>query len=581
MPAEFSIVGAFADATQMTEPAAAEVLAQVAAAIWDVATKSGASNDRRRMLNLVRALAAGDPSALERLATALPYPEAKARSYLEHAARAFITQSEVDAAEGLEPVNSVWVEVNKARPKPTSAEPPPTGGGEGEDSPFAAGIVYRSSVESGPYSFPPADLPVPPPAYAPAPAPPMKSGGGLFGRIVRGFSWPGRVGTSPEGDGALPGGAVPFDWKEFGVAREAPPVEAPDGHVGWFEAFDTAAAAADAPAADAPAELDADEFRVWFGTNRKPLAGDQPRFGNMRNSEVSYGYCDVYVPQSHKIGSLGSSFIRRLVTWTDDRLKLRRTCQVGADAYWALLQAQLAATADGRRHAVVFIHGYNVAFEEAALRAAQIGVDLGIEGAMAFFSWPSKGTVGGYQADQSTIEASEPAITQFLVDFARRSGADAVHVIAHSMGNRGVLRAVSRIVEDAQQRSGVEFANFILAAPDVDAETFANLAKAYVELGKRTTLYVSRTDLAVGLSTWLSQYPRVGYAPPVTVLEGIDTINVTNVDVTLLGHGYVADARPVLNDMHSLIFEGAPPGERFGLRPATTAAGQAYWEVGA
>jgi esterase/lipase superfamily enzyme len=555
MPTEFSIVAAFAEATHFTEAAAAEVLAEVAAAIWDDATERGA------MFDLVRGLAAGDPAALARLAQALPYPPAKSRSYLEHAAKAFIAQSEIDAANALEPMNSVWVEVGRSRQKPPVAAPLSPSDESKHDVTFRKWFDLNSFTEFQKDSF------------RTATNSPAAPGGGRFGRIAGDLSSPG--GVRGGGDVDEPG-PVHGDFqlekghRYFGAE--------PNSDIGGGIGIPLDASDSDPIAL---AEPDADEFRVWFGTDRKPLAGDKPRFGKARNGAVSYGYCDVYVPDSHKIGSIGSSFIRRLVTRTDDRLKLSRTCPLGAEAYWSLLQSQLEATDEGKRHAVVFIHGYNVAFEDAALRAAQLGVDLGIEGAMAFFSWPSKGTFGGYQADQSTIEASEPAITQFLVDFARKSGADAVHVIAHSMGNRGVLRAVSRIVQDAQQRSGVEFANFILAAPDVDAGTFANLAKAYVELGKRTTLYVSQTDLAVGMSQWLSQYPRVGYAPPVTVLDGIDTINVTNVDVTLLGHGYVADAREVLSDMHALIFENAPPDQRFGLRPAKTAGGQPYWKVGA
>jgi hypothetical protein len=30
--------------------------------------------------------------------------------------------------------------------------------------------------------------------------------------------------------------------------------------------------------------------------------------------------------------------------------------------------------------------------------------------------------------------------------------------------------------------------------------------------------------------------------PPTLVVPGIDTINVTNVDLTMLGHGYIAEA---------------------------------------
>ena len=39
-------------------------------------------------------------------------------------------------------------------------------------------------------------------------------------------------------------------------------------------------------------------------------------------------------------------------------------------------------------HALLYLHGYNTSFEEAAIRAAQIGFDLKVPGATAFFSWP-------------------------------------------------------------------------------------------------------------------------------------------------------------------------------------------------
>ena len=72
-----------------------------------------------------------------------------------------------------------------------------------------------------------------------------------------------------------------------------------------------------------------------------------------------------------------------------------------------------------------------------------------------------------------------------------------------------------------------------------------------------------------------------GADAPTLVLPGIDTINVTNVDLTMLGHGYVAEARDVLIDMHALITHGAPPNERFGLREAKNEEGERYWLIGA
>jgi esterase/lipase superfamily enzyme len=324
------------------------------------------------------------------------------------------------------------------------------------------------------------------------------------------------------------------------------------------------------------------ESVIWHGTNRQPIdPGDTDKgYSTVHDDVVHYGSCRVFVPQSHKIGSVGSPWWKRLLTMTDDRLRLIAIDELRESVYWNGIAAQLAATDAKERCALIFVHGYNVSFQQAALRAAQIGFDLSIKGAMAFFSWPSQGSLLGYPADAARIEASEDVIADFMTDFAGRSGANAVHIIAHSMGNRGVLRAVNRIAAQAHQRTGKPFDQIILAAADVDADVFRRLSAAYAEVASRTTLYVSRRDRAVEASRWLHSYPRAGLMPPTLVLPGIDTINVTNADLTMLGHGYIAEAKDVLRDMH-LILRGASPRERFGLREAKNEEGQRYWLIGA
>jgi esterase/lipase superfamily enzyme len=332
-----------------------------------------------------------------------------------------------------------------------------------------------------------------------------------------------------------------------------------------------------------PLQTDKAEYVVWYGTNRRPNdpydAGKG--FSVMRDNVVHYGTCRVFIPESHKIGSIGSPSWKRLLTMTDDRLKLLAIGLLQQSDYWNRIAAQLAAIDADDRGALIFVHGYNVSFQDAALRAAQIGFDLSVKGAMAFFSWPSQGSTRAYPADEATIEASEGVIADFMTDFAERSGAEAVHIIAHSMGNRGVLRAVNRIAVQAQRRTGKPFGQVILAAADVDADVFRQLSTAYAQVASRTTLYVSKRDRAVEASSWLHHFARAGLMPPTLVLPGIDTINVTNVDLTMLGHGYVAEARDVLIDMHALITRGAPPEERFGLREAKNEEGERYWLIGA
>ena len=183
-------------------------------------------------------------------------------------------------------------------------------------------------------------------------------------------------------------------------------------------------------------------------------------------------------------------------------------------------------------------------------------------GATAFFSWPSRGRVAAYPADEASIEASERAITDFLADFAANCGAERVHIIAHSMGNRGFLRALQRIAASAETRGKVKFDQVFLAAPDLDRGLFLDLARLYPEHAERTTLYASNADLAVHLSSRLHDAPRAGYFAPYTVVSGIDTVAVPDFDVDLLGHSYFAQAEALLHDIRTLMLDNKAPDER-------------------
>lgn len=227
---------------------------------------------------------------------------------------------------------------------------------------------------------------------------------------------------------------------------------------------------------------------------------------------------------------------------------------------------------------LVFIHGYNNSFEQAAIRAAQIGCDLGVTGATALFSWPSAGKLAGYPKDEATIEASESFIRDFLVQFAEKSGATAVHIIAHSMGNRGLLRALQRIASDANA-GHIKFGQIFLAAPDIDRELFLSLADVYKHpRAQRTTLYASAADKAVGASKMLHDSPRAGYFLPYTIAEGIDTIAVPDFDIDMLGHGYFAQAEALLYDIRCLMRSNEHPSTRQRLKGRVDGT-KTYWEI--
>jgi esterase/lipase superfamily enzyme len=123
------------------------------------------------------------------------------------------------------------------------------------------------------------------------------------------------------------------------------------------------------------------------------------------------------------------------------------------------------------------------------------------------------------------------------------------------------------------------FDQIILAAPDIDARVFKDLATVYSALAMKTTMYVSSRDRALASSGLVhGQYPRAGFCPPITLVPELDTIEVTGIDLTFLGHGYFADARDVLHDIYHLLVNELPASRRMGVRRVEEGA-ESYWRI--
>lgn len=325
-------------------------------------------------------------------------------------------------------------------------------------------------------------------------------------------------------------------------------------------------------------------YSVSYATNREPIdPGDPSRgFSNKRDASgtIHYGICEVQIPKAHHFGSTGTALYRRVLKlhFSDDHLKVIGRSEIDAAHFFDSLRSQLAALDQADRVLLVYLHGYNVSFDEAAVRAAQIGFDLKVPGATAFFSWPSCGSARAYIADADRIAASENQIADFLTQASQIAGARAVHLIAHSMGNRGLARAIQRITATASAQGDVRFGQIVLAAPDIEVTLFRDLAAIYPSISDHTTMYVSARDRALGLSKWLQRSDRAGYTPPVTVVPEIDTIEVTDIDLSMLGHAYYAQAAPVLYDLDELLLHNTPASRRIRLESVGQPPAR-YWKV--
>jgi esterase/lipase superfamily enzyme len=148
------------------------------------------------------------------------------------------------------------------------------------------------------------------------------------------------------------------------------------------------------------------------------------------------------------------------------------------------------------------------------------------------------------------------------------------------MGNLPLLDVLKDMKNSAPE--GVVVSQVILAAPDVDADTFSDLAQSINGLAKGVTLYAASNDRALLVSRNFWGNYRAGDIPAggPLVVPGVDTIDVTAIstDTFALNHSDYAEHNELLKDIGELLSTGLRPPEQRAMKPArmTTAKGD-YW----
>jgi esterase/lipase superfamily enzyme len=319
--------------------------------------------------------------------------------------------------------------------------------------------------------------------------------------------------------------------------------------------------------------------RVFFVTDRNRVGSDPANSFGSEPSTLSYGYSDVSIPRDHRLGELEGPSIWRLELRSLPGTHVVVTA-VQAEAERAFLDRVKARVASSRRkEALLFIHGFNVTFEDAMRRTAQIAYDLAFDGPAIAFSWPSQGSVLplAYTRDQRNADLSAESLRRLLV-LLGGSGEATLHVIAHSMGNRVLQGALQQLRESGPQTPQPLFREMALFAPDIDAELFKRAVRQIAKSATRVTLYASSRDGALGVAQRVAGYRRAGQSGSgLIVVPEVQTIDASDVDTSLLGlnHSYFADNRTILSDLFSVL-RGVSPENRPSLTVASDPNGR-YW----
>jgi esterase/lipase superfamily enzyme len=317
---------------------------------------------------------------------------------------------------------------------------------------------------------------------------------------------------------------------------------------------------------------------IFYATNRLSEVDAETGVGytSDRGNDVAFGVARVAIPISHRRGKLEQPRFPRIFHWLrnpeEHITMLNATPVAEADFYQYLNTGIAGATRDD---ILLFVHGYNTRFREAIQRAAQFANDISFPGATAVFSWPSVGTLPSYTVDENNAEWSILSVEAFLAALRQRSNAGAVHIFAHSMGNRPVIHALSRLASG----TAVTFSEIVLAAPDMDADTLFKHAKLIRKIVTRLTLYASASDRPLYFSKKIHGYARAGTPSEAIddVLDGFDAIDASNRAKFLSdNHTYVAEDPWVLHELHELLAYHLPAHKRHALRPREKGLGWVF-----
>ncbi|WP_435138550.1 alpha/beta hydrolase [Pseudopelagicola sp. nBUS_19] len=312
------------------------------------------------------------------------------------------------------------------------------------------------------------------------------------------------------------------------------------------------------------------EVEVFYATDRARSGSSEPNefYGHGRG-DLEYGTVTVSIPSTHAPGAIEQPSIWRLEFGPKPtkHVMLREIDPMEVGPYFEKMQGQVAKS--DRKEAFVFVHGFNSRFDAAARRAAQLAYDMNYSGVPILYSWPSAGKTFSYVADTAVVRLSGRRLFRFLEELNEKSGADTIHLVAHSMGNRALTDALELLAlsSNAADQPEPMFGQVFFAAPDVDADLFREMVGTIRPLAERLTLYASENDWALAASRKLhGSAPRAGQAGEGILVENeFDTVDMTNLGEDMLAHTYFANDSSALSDIVSLLWQNSDPENRCGL----------------
>ncbi len=277
-------------------------------------------------------------------------------------------------------------------------------------------------------------------------------------------------------------------------------------------------------------------------------ACDSEFYGFLTDNRLHYGECMISIPAKHAVGDI-------TINNTQDKNQFFQLMGKNDKKEEEFFNKISAHPFD---EVLVFVHGFNVNFEEAVVRAGQIRYDLKFPGEVILYSWPAGSEASiinqlmiksVYESNFTEAKLNREPFSDFLTKLEKTK--KKIHLIVHSMGHQVVLPALAKNAVDGRKKF---IDQLILNAPDFDKAEFSKISPLLVNISNRVTLYCSPGDNALIASQKVNGGSRAGMC---FKYDNVDVINVNEVDSPVLGvgglgHGYYS-SRPILSDIYQVL----------------------------
>ena len=253
-----------------------------------------------------------------------------------------------------------------------------------------------------------------------------------------------------------------------------------------------------------------------------------------------------------------------------------------------------------RKHAYVFIHGYNTTFDAAVSLAAEVWHFLPRMGIPIAYTWPAgQGGLRGYFYDRESGEFTIFHLKEFLRILRSIDEIEQIHLIAHSRGTDVTITALRELWIEMREQALKDPDRPRKFGPGHHCRTrsrsrrdpSANGGGRDRQAVPATSPFICRSQMsAIGFSTWLFvSQRRVGRLGDQELkrneqmhLRAKMQQNLTMIDARIdsqfIGHNYFYSHPAVLSDVILILRDGLRPGAAHG-RPLKRSPGGLFWSI--